>query len=343
MKIKSNLVIIAIFTLITLLVVQIALYANFFLSLEKQTATIAELSRLRGDIQRYTKFGLAMEVRSDLGENIARLIDYYVARESQVDTSEFKQYYNISELKTQWEVLAVLVERYNKKPSEELRVQIISQSEHCWKVADSFVLRSEFFSDKTIASLKYFTGTMALNLLIFTGLLILYKKYVHNTLQSSSTRDYLTGVFNRRYFYEFLNHEVLRATRKNHTFSVILFDIDFFKKVNDAFGHSYGDVVLKTLTQVVQGLIRKSDVLARIGGEEFIILLPDTNLEKAYLLSEKIRRTVASHVFPEDRHITISLGVAEHKEGELPETIISRTDGGLYSAKNNGRNRSEKA
>lgn len=343
MKIKSNIVIIAIFLLSVLLLIQVTLYSNFFLSLGRETQTIAELSRLRGDIQRYAKFGVAAQIRPDLSESIAHRIDYYTSRESQVDAREFKQYYDIDELKTQWEVLVVLVDQYNKRPSEDLQKEIIGQSEHCWKIADSFVLRSEFFSEKTIASLKYFTVTMAMNLLIFIGFLVLYKKYVHNILQSSSTRDYLTGVFNRRYFYEFLNHEVLRAIRKKHTFSLVLFDIDFFKKVNDEFGHSYGDIVLKTLTQVVQGYIRKSDVLARIGGEEFIILLPDTNLEKAYLLSEKIRQAVADYVFPEERHITISLGVAEYKEGELPETTISRTDRGLYKAKNNGRNRSEKA
>jgi diguanylate cyclase (GGDEF)-like protein len=171
--------------------------------------------------------------------------------------------------------------------------------------------------------------------------MILYKRYVHNSLASSAVHDPLTGVFNKGYFNEYLGHEIARAIRKQLPFSLIMLDIDHFKLVNDRFGHNRGDYALKTLADVVLKCKRNADVLARIGGEEFIVLLPDTGLQDAGLLAERIRKSVEDFTFEEIGKMTISLGVTEFIQKDNKESLLKRVDTALYLAKSNGRNRYE--
>lgn len=169
--------------------------------------------------------------------------------------------------------------------------------------------------------------------------MILYKHHVLNSLTASAINDSLTGIFNRGYFEEYLQYEVARAARKDVEFSLIMYDIDHFKNVNDTYGHHRGDYALKTLSEVVQKSKRNADVLARIGGEEFIILLPDTKAASALLLAERIRKSVEGFLFEEIGKMTISLGVTEFIEGDTAESILKRVDSALYRAKGAGRNR----
>ena len=118
-----------------------------------------------------------------------------------------------------------------------------------------------------------------------------------------------------------------------------MFDIDHFKRVNDRYGHSYGDLVLKDLCRLIRGLIRQGDMLIRWGGEEFIILLPATEIDEAAQLAERIRQDVETERFPEVGSITISLGVAQLRKGDNIDSLLKRVDNALYHAKQSGRNR----
>lgn len=156
-----------------------------------------------------------------------------------------------------------------------------------------------------------------------------------------ATHDALTGVFNKRRFDDAFPAEVSRAAAGKRPLSLVLFDIDFFKSINDGHGHSAGDAVLRDLTSVARGCIDDTDLLARVGGEEFALLVP-SGLDAARDKAERLRAAVAAHEFKWDGEripVTISAGVAELASGEDPQQLYSRTDTLLYTSKGNGRNR----
>ncbi|MBU3914348.1 GGDEF domain-containing protein [bacterium] len=156
-------------------------------------------------------------------------------------------------------------------------------------------------------------------------------------------RDKLTKLYNRGYFDNRLKEEWVRAKRYKRNLSLIMIDIDFFKKFNDTYGHQKGDEVLSTVAAILQNSIRFNDLAARYGGEEMVAVLPETDLEKATIVAEKIRRNVQELVKKEAGvETTISLGVACYSvKNDSPEKILKAADDALYRAKEGGRNRVE--
>jgi diguanylate cyclase (GGDEF)-like protein len=172
------------------------------------------------------------------------------------------------------------------------------------------------------------------------GYLVGKIQVISNLHARLAATDPLTKIFNRQVFTSIMEAETHRASRYERPFSLIMIDIDHFKKVNDTYGHLVGDRVLKKLAQLVQGLNRDSDVFARIGGEEFVIMSTETDLEGARLHAERLRKAIEEHVFDTAGHITCSFGVAQFRRGEdRVETLIKRADDALYRAKKLGRNR----
>jgi len=159
------------------------------------------------------------------------------------------------------------------------------------------------------------------------------------TLQITSITDGLTGVYNRTYALERFEQEVSEAKRYRKKLSVIMFDLDHFKRVNDFHGHHIGDAVLQRVAQIFRYTMRESDLIGRYGGEEFLIVLPETDCMEAALVAERIRKDVQEQEWSEPRlHVTISGGVAEYSGGEA-EQLIRRADSLMYQAKQMGRNR----
>jgi diguanylate cyclase (GGDEF)-like protein len=157
--------------------------------------------------------------------------------------------------------------------------------------------------------------------------------------------DGLTGIFNRRFFEMRITEELERANRYTTQLSVIMLDIDHFKRLNDEFGHLLGDEVLRQVSTIFRQQVRKGDVVCRFGGEEFALLLPQTSGEQAQEAAEKLRRLVENWNFPGvPRPVTISAGIACYPEnGRTRDQIVSSADAALYSAKQTGRNRVERA
>lgn len=157
--------------------------------------------------------------------------------------------------------------------------------------------------------------------------------------------DGLTGIYNRHAFDIIMNQVIKGAQRKDLELSIISFDIDHFKKINDEFGHLAGDLVIKNIVTLTKDIIRESDAFCRWGGEEFLILLKDCSIDDALMICEKIREAVFStHVIYKGEKIfsSVSLGVAHYHPDEDQISLLSRVDKLLYLAKENGRNRSEK-
>jgi len=154
--------------------------------------------------------------------------------------------------------------------------------------------------------------------------------------------DVLTGLHNRLSFMEYSIKEMQRTIRYKHPFSIILSDIDHFKVINDTYGHAKGDKTLKAVATIIIQNLRNNDFPARIGGEEFAILLPETNLESAMTIAERIRADLEESLKVENKPITCSFGIATlHQDDISIDSLMSRADDALYEAKNNGRNRVE--
>lgn len=161
-------------------------------------------------------------------------------------------------------------------------------------------------------------------------------------LQHMAMYDALTETLSRRALIQQLEAEIQRARRHSRQFSILMLDIDHFKKVNDTYGHIAGDAVLRELALTLNITTRRSDYVGRYGGEEFMVLLPETALDKAVLLAEKLRKAVSEMVVQAEGHTvkntTISLGVAAFEDDPSVESFINRSDKGLYKSKKNGRN-----
>jgi two-component system cell cycle response regulator len=166
----------------------------------------------------------------------------------------------------------------------------------------------------------------------------------HEEIYRLTIIDALTEIHNKRYLLEFLDRELVRATRRGRPLALVLFDLDRFKAINDELGHLGGDLTLRELAACVKNEVRQDELFARYGGEEFAIALPETDLDEAAALAERIRQLVAAHPFQyagRPYQLTISLGVAVEKGSDVTRSsdLISRADEKLYLAKRDGRNR----
>jgi diguanylate cyclase (GGDEF)-like protein len=154
--------------------------------------------------------------------------------------------------------------------------------------------------------------------------------------------DELTGAFNRRFFEAKIEDELNLAKRFRTKMSLIIFDIDHFKKINDTYGHQAGDTVLHEIGTVIKGLMSSVDSLCRYGGEEFAVIMPETSVEDAIDTAEKLRKAVEEHAFYGGEtliNVTISLGISEYPtHGIIKEALVEKADGALYQAKKSGRN-----
>jgi len=176
------------------------------------------------------------------------------------------------------------------------------------------------------------------------GLMLAHIKLLSKKLSAIAYTDSLTQIYNRLHFAHFLDAEIDKVQRYGRTFSIIFFDIDNFKKVNDTYGHLTGDTVLEKITEIVSSINRSSDIFARYGGEEFIILVPETDVNGAFIHAERLRRDIEEFEFDTVGHITSSFGVTQYRlENDSVEKLLDRADKALYQAKDFSRNRVEKA
>ncbi len=172
---------------------------------------------------------------------------------------------------------------------------------------------------------------------------------VYAEILKYATLDALTGFYNRRQLDERVKQEVSHAKRKGSSLCAIMADIDYFKQVNDTYGHATGDLVLKTISKIMRNQLREYDIAARYGGEEFVILLPNTNKEEAYMVAERLNKAVNNKVIDIEKvniknstktiKVTVSIGISEYENSLKPEQLVLNADRALYEAKDTGRNR----
>jgi diguanylate cyclase (GGDEF)-like protein len=160
-------------------------------------------------------------------------------------------------------------------------------------------------------------------------------------LEYISSHDTLTGIYNRRAFVKHLQTHIKSASRYKEPFGFIMFDIDYFKRINDTYGHQVGDNVLVTISNTIQANLREDDFLARWGGEEFVIIAKYSDINSLEQLVKKLQTKLSSTSFAPVEKLTCSFGITIYQDGDNDESIVKRADKALYAAKENGRNRYE--
>ena len=192
-----------------------------------------------------------------------------------------------------------------------------------------------------VYSIAIFVAISLIIPLLYGRKLIIQQQVLHAEISRIAAEDSLTGLYNRRKINEMIQHEIERSERYQKGFSVIIMDIDYFKRVNDRHGHLAGDELLKIFAQILLDTIRHTDEIGRWGGEEFVVLCPETDMEGASLLANKIRQKIEHSTFNDYGKQTASFGITCYQEGDTIDSIISHADEALYMAKNAGRNRVE--
>ncbi len=197
---------------------------------------------------------------------------------------------------------------------------------------------SEMFSQTPMQIMTFIAAFLSL-ILMSNGFVLMSKERADEHIMQMARTDQLTGVWNRFRLEEDVPQEIARLKRYGQPASLIVLDLDHFKQVNDQYGHVVGDLVLKEFCSVVQSCIRTTDILARWGGEEFVILLPNSGYINATPLAERIRVAVEKHKFPYNLKLTVSIGLTICQPSDSWDSWLNRADQALYRAKSEGRNR----
>ncbi|MEW5785049.1 MAG: GGDEF domain-containing protein [Bacillota bacterium] len=202
-------------------------------------------------------------------------------------------------------------------------------------------IRFDYISPSGLAAVGVYLALVLLISAISSYRINYYKRmqYLYNReLKLASEIDALTGIYIKAKFNEELHKWMELANRHDQALSLVLFDIDDLKRINDEYGHLTGEQVLSTLAGIVKSVVRQSDIFARWGGDEFAILLPHTDEARAYELAKRIRAVIASHCFEGVGSISCSFGVAVYQKGDDGNSFLSRADQKLYQAKSTGKN-----
>lgn len=304
---------------------------------------------IRGSIQRAAKQTLSAPLVSE--QSAADVIDtvdtlivrFLLAQQGYRHIGEEPQHdlvRNMHTISEEWQNLKNTFTKYRSTRSEELRREIVDKSERCWGLADAGVLATQRASENKLAGIGVFYFIIALGLLNTAIVVVVAYLHVRRRVEHHASYDAITSVKNRRSYDTEIDIEVSRSKRYHRTVSLILFDIDRFKAINDTYGHKTGDEVLSVIANLAGQHIRECDSLFRIGGDEFAVLVPEANAAQAYAVAEKIRTAVEQHSFAPAGRVTISVGVVELDGDMTPSSLDHHADHAMYQAKQNGRNTS---
>lgn len=293
---------------------------------------------VRGGIQRATKL-VIMEIEAD---QEIHLIDNLLNQNSLFKNENIHNYQRYQELKKEWEILLTLFKEYRNTPNNKLLKEKIFQcSERCWKLADLLVHKTQFQSEEDVNYLSNFMWVFGLNIAGLVLLIIMIKSYIRDQLEFYIRYDSLTQTLNRREFDIQFKKNILRFRKQGVVFCLLLMDIDNFKRINDTYGHDIGDLVLKEVTKTIRDYCRKKDTLYRIGGEEFALILSETDLPGGVKIANRLLKEIPKTEVQPAGNVTVSMGLAQILANEGYESLYRRCDQGLYYAKTSGKNRLE--
>ena len=314
-------------------------------NLKYDAKIINETGTIRGSIQRITKLVLSNspEVSDVVLNDINGLFDHFISEGGGNRHSGVREavYSGIVELRERWHSLETLLMEFRETPSRRLELEIVAESEVCWSVADSVVFAAQSATEWKVGNFNHFYRILILNALTAILVILHVVLYVRKRLEFESSHDSITNLLNRRAYDSMVLSEIARSTRYSSKLSLILFDVDKFKHINDTRGHGAGDRVLVELAQEASNTVRETDMVFRVGGDEFAVICPGTDTAGVFLLAEKIRKIIQQRSAASGIACTVSLGVTEYQSGISPKEFYHQADQALYSAKNSGSNRVE--
>ncbi|MBF0451981.1 MAG: GGDEF domain-containing protein [Candidatus Magnetomorum sp.] len=318
--------------IILFVVIHLTLSANFIKSITARDASLTTALYIYGAMQHAT----LLAIKKIPFEPVLRESDAYMAivvTRYQTERTYSDAHIQINWIDTQWKYFKTLIAKNGDNPANQEK--LYSHCDRYWKTL------SQIIDNQTAQN--PFSKTIAIHILVavifLTLVFVFIRRYIHSSSDVIKNYDPLTHIYNSRMFYRLLAQEIAKAERYERPLGLVLFDVDFFRRVNDFFGHKVGDDVLEHLALLVDQNIRKSDLFCRVGGEEFAVIASETDLQQAIVLSEKIRKLISGNNFKTVGRITVSLGAVQVEPKDTPETLYKRVNERLQIAKKKGRNR----
>ena len=311
------------------------------LEMENDTVLINKSGMIRGGIQRVVKLELENMDTTKYISDIDSIFNEFSMEEKYklVNDKMITFVSKIEILKKEWNVLKELITTYHLTKQTTDKSSLITQSEYIWSLSEDAVSTLSILSSQKMSMLKNIFFIFLLDFFLIVFIIYIINTKIRNKLEILSTTDALTKVKNRNMYNEALCFELeLNKRAKNNT-AFLFLDIDSFKDINDTYGHASGDLVLKELVLILGVTIRKTDMLFRIGGEEFVIFLKEIKKEKLEKLANKIRLQVQNFDSKISHKFTISIGATMFNPDDTKDTIFKRVDKALYQSKNTGKNK----
>jgi len=292
------------------------------------------LGQIRGGIQRYTKLKIYHYkyklVEKKIDKNF-KTIDLYLQKKYiEIPQKYLIEFYNLlNNIKRIWKEI--------KKTSNKNKLIILS--EEAWKQSNKLTTLMTKITTLKLTKLRFIVKIFTfVTILIIALLSIFIFYYVKIGLEKATITDPLTKLYNRLFFDHQYKHHINKFERKNSPFSLLLFDIDDFKKINDTYGHPVGDEVLQKIAKTIKQTIRNTDFAFRVGGEEFLILFPDTNQQEALKIAKRLQKAI-KNIKINGKSITISGGVGEYDKKYSSNHFLTKIDQALYQAKKSGKDK----
>ena len=319
-----------------------ALFVYYQTALLEDDAEIINMTGvMRGTIQRTVKLALLKADHHECEARVDTLLASFLAYQPGLELhgARDEYYAALDMLQDRWIILKTELGLLGSDPTPGQLERIRFFSEDVWRLSDEVVRLAQETSQSKLARLRWGYAMAALQLITMLAVVWLVWSLVRGRLEPQALRDTLTGLANRRVFDDMLPRLVAMAHRYDKPLSLICFDLDHFKVVNDTLGHAAGDEVLRKVSRTVDQNVRASDVFCRTGGEEFSLICPLTDPAQAGTLAEKLLCAVREADMSPAKSITISLGVGSLRPGETPASLQERADALLYAAKHSGRDR----
>lgn len=303
------------------------------------SSLINDTGKIRGGIQRTVKLELAGQSCQESLEVVDNLIHSAHEQEESrfLQFSYFMDFRGLlSSLEHEWTTIKKQLSAH--RAGADVLPQLLASSERAWTIADAMVASIERTSFYNVILYYVFAALSGIGVI---GLVIVFtvtKLYIRDKMEYLVDHDQLTGLFNRHYFTKALDREYNVSRRNQRPFCLLIADIDHFKHVNDTYGHMKGDEVLAGIARTLFANSRESDIVARFGGEEFIILSLNDDARSCTVYAERLREAVEALDILPDEKVTISVGAVVYQEGKSVNELIMMADNAMYNAKKSGRN-----
>ena len=310
-------------------------------SIKNDAILINSGGMIRGGIQRVVKLTLEDKLNQDEIMKIDAIFENFSVNYKKFASKHIMQdfYEKLRELQRAWIELKYLLSSYEKNKTEDIREQIYNKSENVWKISVETLTVAENLYENKINSFGSIFAILLIDFSLVIIVILIINKNIRLNLEIVASTDTLTNIGNRNRYNESMEIYLKLFKNQKKNISYITFDIDYFKKINDNYGHDFGDEVLRKIAKIILTNIKKDDMFCRIGGEEFV-LITDSLATKDDLVkfSNKLRTSVEDFDFDLGYKVTISVGATFFKENDTKDTIFKRADEALYISKNSGRN-----